>query len=375
MSKIYKRPMFRGGGKVSSYGNGIATGLADGGRVNLDVGGFLPNSGPLPIKLGSQIMEDQKYKNYLNQFGNQNPYKNNNVTIEDKIQAYTPDNETITKFLEKESTFVDDNGVERSTTTGKEVIKENSMDDFEVSGNAVKVNEGESALDAVMRTALERKKIREDIQDPEETNIKKDNRSAREKIAENKELFEEVMGGGKKAMIDDLSTMGLSFASKALKEGATTKSAFAEFFEDESKRPSRKSKISDAASNAAIQAYLTGEKSLSDLEKALKVNQAGIDYKSMKEKEARKSMTINDYVIIDKSGSTNKAIANGARKVIESNNLGTQGLQIISEEDAADPKLLRKENKGEVFFDEDSQIVFMVVDLGNEQYGKQFLYR
>ena len=117
------------------------------------------------------------------------------------------------------------------------------------------------------------------------------------------------------------------------------------------------------------------KKSLSDLEKALKVNQAGIDYKSMKEKEARKSMTINDYVIIDKSGSTNKAIANGARKVIESNNLGTQGLQIISEEDAADPKLLRKENKGEVFFDEDSQIVFMVVDLGNEQYGKQFLYR
>ena len=31
MSKVLKRPMFRGGGKVSSYGNGIATGLADGG--------------------------------------------------------------------------------------------------------------------------------------------------------------------------------------------------------------------------------------------------------------------------------------------------------------------------------------------------------
>ena len=28
MSKILRRPMFRGGGKVSSYGNGIATGLA-----------------------------------------------------------------------------------------------------------------------------------------------------------------------------------------------------------------------------------------------------------------------------------------------------------------------------------------------------------
>jgi len=31
--------MFRGGGKVSSYGNGIATGLADGGRVGLRLGG------------------------------------------------------------------------------------------------------------------------------------------------------------------------------------------------------------------------------------------------------------------------------------------------------------------------------------------------
>ena len=34
MSKIYRRPMFRGGGTVSSYGNGIATGLADGGMAS-----------------------------------------------------------------------------------------------------------------------------------------------------------------------------------------------------------------------------------------------------------------------------------------------------------------------------------------------------
>ena len=33
MSKILRRPMFRGGGKVSSYGNGITTGLADGGMT------------------------------------------------------------------------------------------------------------------------------------------------------------------------------------------------------------------------------------------------------------------------------------------------------------------------------------------------------
>jgi hypothetical protein len=41
MSRILRRPMFRGGGKVSSYGNGIASGMgyAGGGRVNLRIGG------------------------------------------------------------------------------------------------------------------------------------------------------------------------------------------------------------------------------------------------------------------------------------------------------------------------------------------------
>ena len=38
MSRILRRPMFRGG-RVSSYGTGIASGLADGGRVNYAGGG------------------------------------------------------------------------------------------------------------------------------------------------------------------------------------------------------------------------------------------------------------------------------------------------------------------------------------------------
>ena len=38
MSRILRRPMFRGG-PVDSYGTGIATGLASGGRVGYDNGG------------------------------------------------------------------------------------------------------------------------------------------------------------------------------------------------------------------------------------------------------------------------------------------------------------------------------------------------
>jgi hypothetical protein len=46
MSNILRRPMFRGGGKVSSYGNGIASGLgyAGGGQI----GGGIIYGNPMP---------------------------------------------------------------------------------------------------------------------------------------------------------------------------------------------------------------------------------------------------------------------------------------------------------------------------------------
>ena len=58
-----------------------------------------------------------------------------------------------------------------------------------------------------------------------------------------KKYFEEALGGGKKAKIQDASNMALSYAGKALKEGATVKSSFADFFDEESKRPSRSEKL------------------------------------------------------------------------------------------------------------------------------------
>ncbi len=40
MSRILRRPLFRGG-PVSSYGTGIASGLADGGRVGYNQAGLV----------------------------------------------------------------------------------------------------------------------------------------------------------------------------------------------------------------------------------------------------------------------------------------------------------------------------------------------
>ena len=86
MSKIYRRPMFRGGGKVSSYGNGIATGLAKGGRVGYEMGGNvrggvvkLPGGYALtanqrallfdPAKTGSFNQPDTRAQTYGTKFG------------------------------------------------------------------------------------------------------------------------------------------------------------------------------------------------------------------------------------------------------------------------------------------------------------------
>ena len=51
MSKILRRPMFRGGGKVSSYGNGIESGMgyAGGGRVGYQTGGNILSNISLPV--------------------------------------------------------------------------------------------------------------------------------------------------------------------------------------------------------------------------------------------------------------------------------------------------------------------------------------
>ena len=63
MSRILRRPMFRGG-PVDSRGTGITSGLMDGGRVGFDNGGSPFLRTPI-LMSGSQITESQKSKPYL----------------------------------------------------------------------------------------------------------------------------------------------------------------------------------------------------------------------------------------------------------------------------------------------------------------------
>jgi len=87
-------------------------------------------------------------------------------------------------------------------------------------------------------------------------------------LEERKKLFAELLGGDK-ARGEDISNMLMSFAGKALKPEATVKSSFGEFFEEESKRPSSKSKIDQSAAALAINDYIAGKRSKEQTEALL----------------------------------------------------------------------------------------------------------
>jgi len=89
--------------------------------------------------------------------------------------------------------------------------------------------------------------------------------TSKEKMAKDKKMYEELMDVDG-ARIEDASNMALNFAGKALKEGATVKSAMGEFFEEEGKRPSKAGQKRDAAAAAVINAYIAGEKSKAEVD-------------------------------------------------------------------------------------------------------------
>jgi hypothetical protein len=96
-----------------------------------------------------------------------------------------------------------------------------------------------------------------------------------EDIEINKEKYAKLLGGDK-SRGKDVTDMLLSFAGKALKPEADVKTAFGEFFEEEAKRPSRKDKVDDAAATLAINEYIAGKKSKAELDRFF----AQTDYKA-----------------------------------------------------------------------------------------------
>jgi len=282
MSRILRRPMFRGG-RVDSRGTGITSGLsyAKGGSVNIPKRGLVDGPGGYAgmgtggfydsiLGKGLRSVRDYVGKPFLN-FINQdiaNPILSLGGYGDAIPRMETPlDDKYLLGLDENYDKIPSDEYVrfsDRYQNKGKGPIETDSG----AIPKAIMQNQDKISQEELLKKQLEnlnKPKPKEDPVDPIAG------------IEDNKELFAELLGS-KKARGDDISQMLLSFAGKALKPEATVKSSFGEFFEDEAKRPSRKQKIDDNAAALAINQYIAGEKSKADLETILARTKFGVDY-------------------------------------------------------------------------------------------------
>ena len=325
MSKILRRPMFRGGGKVSSYGNGIATGLADGGmpgkRGLVDgPGGYSGDEIDFNLfnknyKTQDYYEKKQGYQAYEPEFKNEQDYLNaynkdlarqeNDLLMTYGVDDYSGFQDSVANDLnysrsdDGRNKFID----EKRTAQNKiiedaakyDVDKQTDLEKLLISQS--KVNEPTQRTEAEIEADLLKKLKGKELTEGEEL-------AALEK---EQAFFEKVLGGGKPALIDDISTMGLNYASGALKEGATVKSSFADFFEKEAKRPSRRMKVKDAATQAAIQSYLTGKTSLQKFQNDIDSYGTKLE---MKDKFDKKDLDI-DALLRAEAGNNGKVTNEG----------------------------------------------------------------
>ena len=190
-----------------------------------------------------------------------------------------------------------------------------------------------------------------------------------EKLAEYQEMFEEAYGSGRG---EDISNMLLSFAGKALKPEATVKSSFGEFFEEEGKRPSERKKYKDAATTAAINAFLTGEKTIAETEAFMNRTDYTNAQKLAIVEKAQRGWSMNDFVLNrDKGETKSEALEGGARKKVDFGQY-KDFKKIKSKQN--DEKLLIEESVGIIFLDEGTREVFTIIIGEDGTPAKQILY-
>ena len=280
MSRILRRPMFRGG-RVDSRGTGIASGLGyeKGGRVGYfqdQKGGVVLGKDLIANNIFSgtprskdYIEKQEFYKKYV-------PKTLEDITADyNKLMQQKEDDLLMTYGLDDysgfQNTVAEDLDYYRDPEGGmkKYFHDAKAKDDaarkeaakYDVTIEEVINNQTEELPQELTPAQLENIELRKLL----EERMKKG--TPEEEIEKNRKIFEKAYGSGR---ADDASAMLLNFAGKALKPEATVKGAFGEFFEEEGKRPSERKKYKDAATTAAINAYLTGEKSLAEMEAFMK---------------------------------------------------------------------------------------------------------
>ena len=298
MSKILRRPMFRGG-PVDSRGTGITSGLGyeAGGRVGYEKGDLV---------LGGDLYTKDDYSSFINNYRdnlNKNSalYKSIFTTNEDgeivvddsskysyenmfgKSQGDTAKEDVQSVFtnvdplLDSTSTFFPAPGGTEALGTA---MKADILKDLKASKQFESTEPRGGGADAAQYGVKP--------EDPEQNEPSNTEISAKDLIKENAELFKELLGEGqkekvKKARIGDASDYLLKFFEGTQQEGATVGSAAADVAGFATARDSKtekaiaaNEKVDQTATVLAINDYISGKRSKESIQQALAVKAAGI---------------------------------------------------------------------------------------------------
>jgi len=400
MSRILRRPMFRGG-RVDGRGTGITSGLGyeKGGRVGYEPGGSVtggdimsrlsnfftkpalgPDGKPIPFQTRN-IVDDAAFLigpgkfvkagggglNLIRQMGKQPlfppgykagfkkgmksgepeaaPFLSNKY-FKDLISPYTSGMKELTK--EAVGT-VKDYGIPFGIgSLGAGFGLKKGYDAF-MSKDEDSKNEIDAALSEAEEKAKRDKEFAEYMEKLASNKIEeiKSDIGGKEQIDIDKAIFADALGK-KKARIEDASNMALGFAGRAFEEGATTKSALGKFFADEAKRPSAATKIDQAAGSAAINKYIKGEISKAELDKFF----AQTDYKmSFASKKGKKNIANNIIEAARSFGRGYKSVDYGLRMSFD--NTQTNKMD-ASEGQTIDKVPLTVDNIGQIFIEDEA---------------------
>ena len=421
MSRILRRPMFRGG-PVSSYGTGIASGLANGGRVHLDIGGFLPNPGPLPMKLGAQLGQFNK----INRISPHLIEEKEEETTEmfptltgmsfprDAEAMAEPEINTTDEYVLKEigrdpiPKLVKNENYEPPTRTitgqkrGQTFEREVELDEAELAERAEAEERAQGYLPhsgpAPMKGITQINNTPVDV-NPETGNVETINNTTNEEstaisaddIRAQAALFDELLNEGyekdkKSAQISDASDYALKFFQSTVGEGKGMKEAAGDVAGYALAKPSKteavkagQKKTKQTATVMAINEALASNKSDRELDKMFA--KMGLDEQMRTrllnkrislELAAGKALSINKRLSGDKgqdsdlrklrkhtkSWAEDQGVPIGSVKSIITEKKEGSKLPVVTDIQS----LVVEENKNAVFIDETSKLVYQVVE-------------
>ena len=338
MSRILNRPMFRGGGKVSSYGKGIASGLTSkpkrglvdepGGYAGISMSGLenynqiFNNTKNKVIKTGADVVQAAKdkasqgagkTKNFLNKsktflkspkfseqgimeglkkYGPKYASKAGSLvgSVAKRFPAltyataaeYVTRPQDVDKIIYEQEKYGPIEGRIRQLfdPTYMSKMKKVYAKGYDNEGNLIAGKEEQSPTGITPPGGGDPNMYAEKVVDGDgvpELTIK-------EQVNKDKALFAELLGGDK-AKGKDVSDMLLRFAGSG---GNTVGEKFQQYIGNEAQAgPSRTEKINQAAASLAINDYIAGKRSKENMEMMLEKTKFNVDYTMDAQKAAK----------------------------------------------------------------------------------------